>query len=103
MIICPPHDYMDPTMAYIVKDEMIKLGPPRIRAYYDGEIYRAIEGTHRLWAADYLGYFPEIIEVSLHEIIADHDFPDLPERCTVHDIIDYIGNTEPYDFSERKK
>jgi len=46
-----------------VKAEMLTLGAPAIRAIGNGEIYWAIEGSHRLVAAYELGLEPEIEEV----------------------------------------
>lgn len=101
MCISPIHDAYDLTKIYIVKEEMIKLGPPKIRAVYDkdSDCYRAIEGSHRLAVAHSLTLLPEIIEVDWDDIIDNHDIYDLPTKCTVREIIAYVGNELPYDFS----
>lgn len=98
-IISPLHDSYDMTKLCIITREMESLGSPRIRAVFDGEIYRAIEGSHRLAVAHGLSLFPEIIEVEWDDVISDHDIADLPTACTVRDIIEYAGNQKPYDFS----
>jgi len=46
-----------------VKAEMLTHGAPTIRAIGNGEIYWAIEGSHRLVAAYEMGLEPEIEEV----------------------------------------
>jgi hypothetical protein len=58
-----------------VKAEMQELGAPTIRAIYDGEIYWAIEGSHRLVAAHELGIEPQIIDIeySDEEIVIQWD------------------------------
>lgn len=47
----------------MVKSEMNTLGAPSVRAIYDGEIYFALEGSHRLMAAHELGLTPIIDEI----------------------------------------
>lgn len=47
-----------------IKAEMVQLGAPRVRAIYHGDIWFAIEGSHRLAAAHELGLVPEIVDVT---------------------------------------
>jgi hypothetical protein len=94
---------IDPSKLEAIKAEMVKLGVPSIRAIWDGEIYWAIEGTHRLAAAEALGIIPEIIEVD-----ASDDLPaDLIEETSCEtgaDLIDtfirfgWMGDR--YEFAE---
>jgi hypothetical protein len=73
-----------------VKQQMEKLGAPTIRAYWDGEKYIAIEGSHRARAAKELGLTPEIKEVKLKQWVKDHDFQDLKDKVSVARILDYL-------------
>jgi hypothetical protein len=74
----------------MVKAQMQTLGSPAIRAFWSGDAWYAIEGSHRLAAAHELGLEPEIIEVEYDTVISDHDFPDLDDTCAVADIIEYL-------------
>lgn len=59
-IIYAKHEAYDHRIGKIVK-EMRELGPPKLRAVlFEGELF-ALEGSHRLASADYLGLVPEII------------------------------------------
>lgn len=73
-----------------VKNEMEKLGAPTIRAYWDGEKYIALEGSHRAKAAYELGLTPNIEEVQLKQWIQNHDFPDLKPKASTNRILDYL-------------
>ena len=53
----------DPNTDREVVAEMKRRGPPRIRAYFDGEVWHAREGTHRLRAAKLLGLPPVLVPV----------------------------------------
>jgi hypothetical protein len=63
VLVNPLHEYYRPAHLRRVIEEMKVLGPPMIRAYWDGEIWHAREGTHRLRAAKFLGYVPIIVPV----------------------------------------
>jgi hypothetical protein len=89
MMIYAPHG-PNPEQLIRVKAQMQTLGAPAIRAYYSGDAWYAIEGSHRLAAAHELGLEPEIIEVEYDAVISDHDFPDLDDTCAVADIIEYL-------------
>ncbi len=52
-----------------VTKQMKTIGAPTVRAIYDGEIYYAIEGSHRLMAAHELGIIPEIAEIEYSDEI----------------------------------
>jgi len=73
------------------------MGAPTIRAYYDGECYQAIEGSHRLAAAYSLGLVPHIVEITIDDIV-EHDMDDVRGN-TVNDILTYLEMSGPhYDF-----
>lgn len=68
MIIMTCNGIDDKHLANVTK-EMQTLGAPSIRAIYDGEMYYALEGSHRLLAAKNLGLIPNIIEVDYNDDI----------------------------------
>ena len=84
-----------------VISEMKIMGEPTTRAYYTGEQYIAIEGSHRLAACNLLGMTPNIIEINEDTEIMEHDVEDLPTPATGRDFMEYLGNTTPwyYDFN----
>jgi len=53
-IIVAPHS-PDSAKLNGVIDIMTRLGPPTLDVYWDGEKYHALEGSHRLAAAECLG------------------------------------------------
>lgn len=72
--------------------EMAELGTPTIKAVWM-EVYNhwvALEGSHRLAAAQALGLEPEIEEVEYDEevTLADLGCDDSGDGCTVADICD---------------
>lgn len=62
-LVNPPHHYYSPEHLVHVIAEMRRLGAPLIRAYFDGEIWHAREGTHRLRASKLLGIAPRLLHV----------------------------------------
>lgn len=58
MLVNPLHAHYRRTHLEHVIGEMKQRGPPVLRAYYDGEVWHAREGTHRLRAAMALGLAP---------------------------------------------
>lgn len=94
--IIAPHEVREADKLEAVKTEMQARGECTIRAYWDGEAYHAIEGSHRLAAAEALEIEIEIEEVDADDVITDHDLYDLPNETTVADIIDYLGGKGPY-------
>lgn len=58
VLVNPLHHYFRPAHLEHVIAEMKRRGPPVLRAYFDGEVWHAREGTHRLRAAKALGYTP---------------------------------------------
>jgi hypothetical protein len=81
---------VDPKKLAVVKSEMERLGPPTIRAYWDGEKYIALEGSHRAAAAKELGMTPNIKEVNLRQWMTDHDFPDVKQKASTNRLLDYL-------------
>jgi hypothetical protein len=64
--VTPLHEHFSPTRLAHVLAEMVRRGPPRIRAYLDVATgsWFALEGTHRLRAARALGLAPILISSS---------------------------------------
>jgi hypothetical protein len=63
VLVNPLHHYYREDHLQHVIGEMRKRGAPRIRAYFDGEVWHAREGTHRLRAAKALGIAPVIVAI----------------------------------------
>jgi len=81
--------------------EFMKInGSPEIRAVWLGDVWVALEGSHRLAACDCLGVNPRIIECDLDDDITDHDFfDDLPDVVKASAIVDYVaGSIYHYEF-----
>lgn len=79
-----------------VIERMKEVGEPTIRAWWDGEKFLAIEGSHRLHAAERLGYLVEIEDVDLEDTIDNHDLDDLPKSTTVEVIINYMSDSKSF-------
>ena len=82
MKIALVHNHYDPNNLEKVKEQMLKLGSPKIKVLdleFDN-IYQALEGSHRLRAAEILGITPEFEYVEPHETVAkldlEYDDPD---------------------------
>lgn len=71
-----------------VMAEMMVLGAPTIKAFDTGELYRAVEGSHRLHAAVELG-LTIYIDVVTEDDEIGHDFDDV-DGCLVSDVLDYL-------------
>ncbi len=83
-----------------VKAEMEKRGAPEIRAIWDGEIYWAVEGTHRLAAADALGLTAEIIEIDAEGMLPADVCDEMDYEITGIELIDMVGrNWQGRDYS----
>lgn len=63
IIVTPLHHYYRPAHLEHVKAEMLRRGPPRIRASLVDGVWYAQEGTHRLRAAKALGVVPVMVPV----------------------------------------
>lgn len=84
-----------------VKQQILTMGAPQIRAYWSGDAWLAIEGSHRVAAAHELGIEPVIVEVSLDDSITDHDLDELPDEVSVEEILAYLYDCpqECYSFT----
>jgi hypothetical protein len=87
-----------------VIDAMRSLGAPAIRAFWTGEIYVALEGSHRLAAAQVLGLTPIIIKMADDEEmetdidgLTDDDGYLIPQGSVVHvaRILAYLDQSGP--------
>lgn len=98
MKIALAHNHYDENHLREVMTEMKKLGAPTIRVYHVmGDLYQAIEGCHRLRAAEKLEITPNIIVLNadtLRSDVDDLDYEDgeMPEEST----IGLIGDWENY-------
>lgn len=80
-----------------VQKEMEVLGVPTIRAVYqeypdadtDNCWWVAIEGSHRIAAANELDIPIRIVEVASDEVVS-HDFQDVETPCTAREIVEYL-------------
>jgi hypothetical protein len=63
MLVNPLHWYWRESHVQEVLAQMRSLGAPRLRAYFDGTVWHAREGTHRLQAAKRLGLVPVMVPV----------------------------------------
>lgn len=72
-----------------VQRAMSERGAPTIRAWWDGEKWIALEGSHRLAAAHALDLTPDIEAMDLDETM-DHDFQDIEPNATVQVLVDYL-------------
>ncbi|MDD3310972.1 ParB N-terminal domain-containing protein [Pseudodesulfovibrio sp.] len=75
------------------------MGAPEIRVYHTGEMYLALEGSHRLAAAWELGLTPIIIEMEEDDEMPDHDVETYgAEGNTVGTILEYVGAGAQYNM-----
>jgi hypothetical protein len=86
--IIAPHQ-ADPKKLADVVTEMSTLGSPSIAAYWDGEKYIALEGSHRIAAAAQLGLPVAIVEYDGDDEI-EHDFDDVT-GTTVAAVLEYLA------------
>lgn len=89
------HNHYDKEHLAAVEKEMKKLGPPIIRVLDLGfdNLVQALEGTHRLRAAEKLGFTPILEYVEPHQTInkLDLDTDSDPNEC-----VDTLGDYENY-------
>jgi hypothetical protein len=57
-----------------VAKEMEKKGPPRLRAYWNGKEWEAIEGSHRIAAAEQLGLRVIVLPVKIDQVFPNKDW-----------------------------
>lgn len=73
-----------PSHLATVARQMQSLGSPTITVYDGGDHYRAIEGAHRLAAAQQLGLAVRVRIMDMDDTVT-HDCPDIPSPCTVRE------------------
>jgi hypothetical protein len=86
----PIADHLEDVIA-----QMEKLGAPTLRMVNCGDFWAAIEGSHRLAAAERLGFSVNVVEVGYDDEISDHDLEDVPPCCTAGEILDYMFRGTP--------
>lgn len=67
---------------------MREMGAPRVHAVWAGEMWVALEGSHRIAAAAALGLTPEIIPVEYGNTYVDDIDPDHVDGWTVEEFVD---------------
>jgi hypothetical protein len=107
MTIVLLHSHYDKAHLANVTEEMRELGAPTIKAIWNemNGIWFALEGCHRLRAAEALELTPEIEEVEEWEFDMDQEvnelFPDtFEDPYTFADILDCGGNPTMITFEE---
>jgi hypothetical protein len=113
--VLPVHEHFQDSHLKDVIKEMEKLGAPTIRAYAlpralvrdlyrrlgPGDVYQAIEGSHRIRAAKELGLTPKI-EV-LDELTPFNDLPGMDYEGTIETINEIINDeSTPISFLENE-
>lgn len=90
MRIILPHAHFDADHLAAVSAEMEVLGAPTIKAIDCGEYFVALEGAHRIRAAQQLGLSVEIEEIEFDaEATTDDVVPGSYDDChTLADIVD---------------
>lgn len=89
------HNHFDMTKLVNVMSEMQKLGAPTIRVYhFDGDLYQAVEGCHRLRAAAALGITPEFDYIDADDLRSDHEGLDYEDGEGSDAVIGTIGDWE---------
>jgi hypothetical protein len=73
MNIILPHAHFDESHLAEVKNEMLRLGAPTVKAIDCGDFLVALEGSHRLLAAHDLGLTPIIDEVEYSDTVMTDD------------------------------
>ncbi len=86
-----PHRPSPNHLAEVI-EEMRTLGAPRIRAWWNGDAWIALEGSHRLAAAHTLGLTPKIEAMDEDDEI-EHDFHDI-DGDRVEEVIAYLTSYE---------
>jgi hypothetical protein len=96
MQIILPHRHYDVDHLAAVIETMRALGAPRIKAVNCGEYYVALEGSHRIRAAQALGLTPLIDEVEYSETATtDEVVPGQYQDCwTIAEIVDAATSSE---------
>jgi hypothetical protein len=84
------HKHFDEQHLAKVMGEMRTLGAPVIRAVHlEGNLWVALEGCHRLRAAEKLGLVPVLEEVEYSDTITAFDLGlDFQENYTISELVD---------------
>ena len=100
MTIILMHNHFDEKHLAEVIDEMRTLGAPVIRAVHiDGDLWVALEGCHRLRAAEKLGLVPELDEVEFSDTVTAFDLGlDFQENYTVSELVDGYWGRASIEF-----
>ena len=91
------HKHLSPAHLELVKAEMVKLGPPTIKAVWMEcyDLWAALEGCHRIRAAAELGLPVEIDEVEYSDkTLAELGCDCEDETVTVADVADSANNSK---------
>lgn len=75
-----------------------KNGAPTVRAIWQGDHYRALEGSHRVAAAKVLGLPVIIEELQPTDKMLGHDIAALPEDATAGEVSAFLYNPHPTAF-----
>ena len=102
MQVIIPHNHFDKDHLAEVKNDMQKLGAPTIKAVWM-EAYGswvALEGTHRLMAAQELGLTPEIEEIEWSDTVMTDDVVpgSFAENWTIEQICDDAHSNNILDW-----
>jgi hypothetical protein len=84
IVVNPLHHYYREAHLQHVIAQMHVLGPPTLRAHFDGEVWHAREGTHRLRACKVLGYIPRLVHVPWRKTKAALVRAQIAARCNAH-------------------
>ena len=91
-----------------IKTEMATLGPPTLRVVDCGDFFMALEGSHRLAAAQDLGLMPLLIVHDQEEVLTLADFDWFENEvdwdgptCLAGEIAGKLYTTQavPYNFT----
>lgn len=99
------HSHFDQEHLDSVKNEMIKMGAPKIRAIWSEsyDMWLAVEGCHRIRAAQELGLTPIIIDITNNKTVS-YQLDGETVRTTVarlsEDLHDNAPRTTIIDFEE---
>lgn len=101
------HTHYNEDHLEIVKDKMIKLGAPKIRAIWSEAygMWMAVEGCHRLRAAQALGVSPIIVDVSEKKTLTvqvDGENVKVKVSDLTEELSDNVWRTDTIKFEEEE-
>jgi len=96
------HNHFDAEHLDKVMDKMRTMGAPVIRAVHiDGSLWVALEGCHRLRAAEKLGLVPVLEEVEYSDTITAFDLGlDFQENYTISELVDGYWGRQSIRFAD---